>query len=141
MPRPKKAVKTPAVVLPYTLEQLKAMVAELEPKSEVIMLRGVPADMTVGMSIDDLPPHVIANKADLPPVDNRSAAFATAAPAKTYLGGDRHLHGILGAFGVQPQAPLAPHINPTTGFPHNQVVAAPRGGIISPPPSRNFKGS
>lgn len=133
MPRPKK--KAAPVVLPYTLEQLKQMVAELEPKSEVIMLRGVPADMTVGMSIDDLPPHVVADKSALPPPAERSGA-PVSLPANTMIVGDPRL---LAGFGIQAQAPLAAHINPSTGFPHNQVVAAPRGGMISPPPSRNFR--
>lgn len=133
MSRPKK--KTAPVVVPYTLEQLKQMVAELEPKSEVIMLRGVPADMTVGMSIDDLPPHVIADKAALPPPEERSGTPVSLEARTTIVGDPRLLAG----FGIQSQAPA--NINPTTGFPHNQVMAAPRGGIISPPPSRNFKGS
>lgn len=137
MPRPKKAAKTAPVVIPYTLEQLKAMVAELEPKSEVLMLRGVPQDMTVGVSIDTLPKHVVADKSALPPPEERSG-LPISLPANTTIVGDPRL---LAGFGIQSQAPMAPHINPTTGFPHHQVVAAPRGGIISPPPSRNFKGS
>lgn len=137
MARPKKkAVENVApVVLPYTLEQLKQMVADLEPKSEIVMLRGVPADMTVGMSVDDLPKHVVADKANLPPPEERSGAPVSLAANTTIVGDPRLLAG----FGIQAQAPA--NINPTTGFPHNQVMAAPRGGIISPPPSRNFRGS
>jgi len=135
MARPKK--KASPAVLPYTLEQLKAMVAELEPKSEVIMLRGVPADMTVGMSIDNLPPHIVADKSSLPPPEGRSGE-PISLPANTMIVGDPRL---LAGFGIQAQAPIAPNINPSTGFLHNQVVTAPRGGMISPPPSRNFRGS
>jgi hypothetical protein len=134
MARPKKAAKA-ATVLPYTLEQLKAMLAELEPKSEVIMLRGVPADTTVGMSIDDLPRHVIADKSSLPPAEDRKGA-PVSLPANTMIVGDPRL---LAGFGIQASAPV--NINPATGFPHNQVIAPPRGGTISPPPSRNFRGS
>lgn len=135
MARPKK--KTAQVVVPYTLEQLKQMVAELEPKSEVLMLRGVPADMTVGLAIDDLPPHVVADKSSLPPPAERTGA-PISMPANTMIIGDPRL---LAGFGIQAQAPIAPHINPATGFPHHQVIIPPRGGTISPPPSRNFRGS
>lgn len=138
MPRPKKKAveKAAPVVVPYTLEQLKQMVADLEPKSEVIMLRGVPADMTVGMSIDALPKHVVADKSALPPPAERTGAPVSLAANTTIVGDPRLLAG----FGIQAQAAPA-NLNPTTGFPHNQVVSAPRGGIISPPPSRNFRGS
>lgn len=137
MARPKKKAAEAATVIPYTLEQLKAMVAELEPKSEVLMLRGVPQDMTVGLSIDGLPKHAIADKSALPPPEERSGS-PVSLPANTVIVGDPRL---LAGFGIQAQAVPAAHINPTTGFPHHQVVAAPRGGIISPPPSRNFRGS
>lgn len=136
MPRPKKkAAEAAPAVLPYTLAQLKAMLKELEPQSEVIMLRGVPADMTVGMSIDDLPKHVVADKSALPPPEERTGT-PVSLPGSTTIVGDPRL---LAGFGIQAQAPA--NLNPTTGFPHNQVMAAPRGGIISPPPSRNFRGS
>lgn len=100
-----------AVVLPapYTAHQLRAMLEALEPS----------------------PPHIVADKSVLPPVEDRVAA-PIQAPANRH--GSFSLNGIaiLGS-------PIAPHINPATGFAHNQVVQAPKGGLISPPPTRNFR--
>lgn len=109
---PESAPVVPAIlpaVPSYTADQLRAMLEALEPSL----------------------PHIVADKSALPPVDERVSA-PIQAPANRH--GSFSLNGIaiLGS-------PIAQNINPATGFPHNQVVQAPKGGLISPPPTRNFR--
>lgn len=82
--------------------------------------------------LDPLPTALVADKSILPPVDERSAA-PVQAPAKIH--GRFDINGIpVFAPGVQPS-----NINPATGSPFNQVMPQPKGGMISPPPTRNFR--
>lgn len=106
----KKPIEDERQVAPFTEEQLRAMLADIEAAKPV-------------------PAHAVADKSALPPAGERSEA-PVQAPAK--------IHGSFSINGIPVFSPGV-NINPSTGFPHNQVVAAPRGGMISPPPSKNFR--
>lgn len=96
---------------PFTEEQLRAMLADIEAaKPEK--------------------PHLVADKSVLPPVDERVSAPVQVPPK---------LWGIHDPRLVPPSPISAPNVNPATGFAHNQVSPQPKGGMISPPPSRNFR--
>ena len=98
-------------VAPFTEEQLRQMLADIEAaKPEK--------------------PHLVADKSVLPPVDERVSAPVQVPPK---------LWGIHDPRLVPPSPISAPNVNPATGFAHNQVSPQPKGGMISPPPSRNFR--
>lgn len=78
-------------------------------------------------------PVVSSGKVEIPA--DAQVGFSPQLPPKTH--GSFSLNGIpLIAPGVN----QAENINPATGLPYAQVTTAPKGGMISPPPSRNFRG-
>lgn len=93
-------------VAPFTADQLRAMLAELEP--------GVQA--------------VDADKSTLPPVDQRTTA-PVQAPAKTH--GSFTLNGI-----PVMASPVAADIDPRTGAPYIQPGPRPSTMISPPPSRR-----
>lgn len=113
-------------VQPFTADQLRAMLAELEPGGII------PTDPTMDLPITPTDPAEFAAKAGLPPPDDR-ASGAVQLPA-----------GVYGKFGLNgiplltPQVNLNETINPATGLPYIQVGTRPKTQI-SPPPSRNFR--
>ena len=77
--------------------------------------------------LEPLPSHLVADKSVLPPPAERASA-PVQAPAKIH-----------GSFAINGIPVLAPGVNPATGFIQNQVVPPQKGGLISPPPTRNFR--
>ena len=71
--------------------------------------------------------HLVADKSVLPPVDERVSAPVQVPPKLWGIHDPR----------LVPPSPV--NVNPATGFAHNQVVPQTKGGMISPPPSRNFR--
>lgn len=115
------------VVKPYTADELRAMLAVLEPK-------GVPIDSTIDLSLDGLPPHAVADKSQLPPVDERKVSQGAQLPAAIH--GKFDINGITM---IAPGVPVSANINPATGGFYTQVGPRP-ATQISPPPSRRFDG-
>lgn len=118
---PKKAIQQ------FTADELRAMLAELEPVSTVVQL-----DPTMDLPITPTDPRDFAAKANLPPPDERSAGAIQVAAS---------VHGKFGLNGIPllaPQVNLNEVVNPATGLPYVQVGPRPTTQI-SPPPTRNFR--
>lgn len=68
------------------------------------------------------------------PVDPNALPGLVQLPAKAH--GSFSLNGIPL---IAPGVDVTANINPASGLPFAQVTTAPKGGMISPPPSRNFR--
>lgn len=113
-------------VKPFTADELRAMLAELEP---------VGTDSTMDLPTGSIPAHLIADKLLLPPVDQRTST-SIQPPANTH--GRFDINGIpVIAPGVA--GPLPANLNPATGHILAQIMPQNRGGCISPPPTKFFK--
>lgn len=98
-------------------------------KKEAAAVPAYTADQLRAMleELEPSPSHVVADKSILPPVEERQSA-PIQAPARKW-----------GDHSFTPNQIAVDNINPATGYVYNQVVVPARGGMISPPPSRNFR--
>lgn len=122
-------------VQPFTEEQLVAMLAKMrgesiEDATRALALKPLPPRPEGFQGIWDatsLLPVFAGPKAEVDP----NAPFVPAPQLPPRRLGDHSM--------LAPQINVNENINPATGLPYAQVTSAPRGGMISPPPTRNFR--
>lgn len=111
-------------VQPFTEEQLVAMLAKMRGEKP---LPPRPEGFQGIWDHTSLLPVMAGPKAEFEP----NAPFIPAPQLPPRRLGDHSM--------LAPQINVNENINPATGLPYAQVTAAPRGGMISPPPTRNFR--
>lgn len=127
-------------VISVTPEQLSEMIkAAVAAAVESGKPRDLyPPDPTMDLPTGEIPAHLIADRSNLPPPDERTPGCVQPPPK---LWGSHLNPSPIAAAAAQARASQIAHqgvLDPATGNPYNQVKT-PQATQISPPPSRNFR--